>query len=153
MVSVQAVADYILASVDVSKGDSITNLKLQKLVYYAQAWHLVSLGEPLFAEDIQAWAHGPAVYPLWKRFSDCGWHAIPTDEVVDRALIGSIPPASAQVIDSVLEAYSHLSAVELEDLTHAEDPWLVTRQGLQPDESSNRVIEHALMTEFYVNAQ
>lgn len=153
MVDVQAVADYILASVDVGRGDSITNLKLQKLVYYCQAWHLVERRGPLFIDAIEAWPHGPVVYAVWKRFSGNQWHAIDTEANADLKRIATIPADSAEVIDHVLSAYSHLSAVELEEATHLEDPWTITRGGLSADAPSNLVITHGLMQDFYSRQQ
>ncbi|HEU0080276.1 MAG TPA: type II toxin-antitoxin system antitoxin SocA domain-containing protein, partial [Longimicrobiaceae bacterium] len=63
------VAAWFLNEVDRKSGDSITNLKLQKLVYYAQAWAVTLLGRPLFEEKVEAWAHGPVgdvVYQAYK---------------------------------------------------------------------------------------
>ncbi len=56
------VADYSLGSVEPDSGDNLSNLKLQKLVAYAQGFHLAMKdGEPLFDEPIEAWAHGPVI--------------------------------------------------------------------------------------------
>lgn len=55
------IAAWFLNEVDRKAGDSITNLKLQKLVYYAQAWAVTLLGRKLFEEKVEAWAHGPVV--------------------------------------------------------------------------------------------
>lgn len=57
------IAKWLLSAIDRDSGDSITPLKLQKLIYYAQAWSLAlpERAYPLFDEDMQAWAHGPVV--------------------------------------------------------------------------------------------
>jgi uncharacterized phage-associated protein len=62
--SCHVVADYYLVRLDPTAGDSISNLKLQKLCYYAQAWSLALRGKPLFPERIEAWAQGPVVPEL-----------------------------------------------------------------------------------------
>ena len=66
MTTADAVADYLLALAD-ERGDEVNNLKLNKLLYYAQAWHLGRYGEPLFPEKFQAWSTGPIIPALyWK---------------------------------------------------------------------------------------
>src|SRR5258708_4115865 len=71
------VANWFLAAMDRGAGDSITHLKLQKLVYYAQAWSLALRNKPLFDEDFVAWTHGPVVKSVWRRFKGYGLDAIP----------------------------------------------------------------------------
>ena len=65
------VSDLFLcwASID---GDLITNLKLQKLLYYAQAWHLAHFGSPLFSDDIEAWQYGPVIKSIYQKYSKFG---------------------------------------------------------------------------------
>ena len=65
MISCQDVANYFLSLCDEDAGDLISNLKLQKLVYYAQGFHLAISGEPLFDEKIMAWEHGPVIPQLY----------------------------------------------------------------------------------------
>ena len=74
------VADYLIASVDAESGDNISNLKLQKLLYYAQGFSLALNGEPLFDEPLVAWAHGPVVTDLYHAFKQYGSGAIPPPE-------------------------------------------------------------------------
>ncbi len=71
------VAKWFINRTNREAGDVITHLKLQKLVYYAQAWYLANFNRPLFDEDMQAWTHGPVVPSLWKEYRDCGWDGIP----------------------------------------------------------------------------
>ncbi|MGA7027993.1 MAG: type II toxin-antitoxin system antitoxin SocA domain-containing protein, partial [Candidatus Acidiferrales bacterium] len=72
MISCSDVARYFLALVDEDAGDSLSNLKLQKLVYYAQGFHLALYGEPLFPEVIRAWRHGPVVPELYHALKQFG---------------------------------------------------------------------------------
>ena len=61
-------AKYFLAQASEDAGDLISNLKLQKLVYYAQGFHLALYDEPLFLEAIEAWTHGPVVPDLYRHY-------------------------------------------------------------------------------------
>jgi len=73
----EQVAEYFLLLVDEDAGDIMTNLRLQKLVYYAQAWHLAILDEELFEDDCEAWVHGPVIYGLYKTYEGFNWNPIP----------------------------------------------------------------------------
>lgn len=144
MYDANQIANWFLNAVDRDAGDSITHLKLQKLVYYAQAWALALLGRPLFEEDFQAWAHGPVVLSVWHRFKDSGWEAIPAvedgpDLDMDEELL----------LRDVMGAYGEHSAKKLEQLTHDEDPWIIARDGLPPEAKSNAVIPKSAMAEYY----
>ena len=61
------VAEYFLALAN-ETGGTITNLKLQKLVYYAQAWHLANFDKPLFDAKFEAWVHGPVIPGLYEEY-------------------------------------------------------------------------------------
>lgn len=139
MASIFDVAAYIL-----NKKGSITAMKLQKLVYYSQAWSLVWDEKPLFEEEIQAWRHGPVVPELYKAHAGqfklqslpCGNAASLTEE-------------EKETVDSVLETYGEKTSQWLSDLTHMEDPWMKARKGLPADSSSQNEITHASMAEYY----
>ena len=77
------VADYFLSKTDEEAGDVISNLKLQKLVYYAQGFTLAVTGKPLFNEEIEAWQHGPVVPDLYHKYKDHGAYGIPAPTNVD----------------------------------------------------------------------
>jgi uncharacterized phage-associated protein len=80
-ITASTVADYFLALGDESE-EPVTNMKLNILVYYAQAWHLAVFGRPLFADEIEAWVHGPVlrtVYDTYRRFR---WTPIITDDLL-----------------------------------------------------------------------
>jgi uncharacterized phage-associated protein len=123
----------------------ITNLKLQKLLYYAQAWNLVFKDEELFAEDIEAWIHGPVVPSVFRRFKSFRWNTIdsPVNAVTDDAL--------GSHLVSVLDAYGKFGANQLERLTHEEEPWRIARSGVAPDAPSNAVISKKSMKTFYTD--
>ena len=72
-----SVAKYFLFLSDEEAGDTISNLKLQKLLYYAQGFHLALNDSPLFAESIEAWTHGPVVPVVYQLYKHAGASAIP----------------------------------------------------------------------------
>jgi uncharacterized phage-associated protein len=112
------VAKYFL-SVEGDEGE-ISNLKLQKLVYYAQGFSLALLDEPLFDEPIEAWMHGPVVASLYHRYSHHGSSAIPAPAKFDATVFSR---AQRRLLDDVYEVYGQYSAWKLRQLTHEEDPW------------------------------
>ena len=61
-------------------GERLTNLKLQKLLYYQQGYHLAAFGTPLFSEDVEAWMYGPVVPTVYDVFSAYGSSALPVVE-------------------------------------------------------------------------
>lgn len=138
------IADWFLGSIDRDAGDSITHLKVQKLVYYAQAWSLALFHAPLFVEDFQAWVHGPAVYSLYKRFQSFGWEALPFPETFP-----NIDTKTQEILEDVLEIYGQRTAKSLENLTHREWPWQNARGERAPDERSSAIISKESMRDFY----
>ena len=125
----------------------INNKKLQKLVYYAQAWYVTFIEEKLFDDVIEAWVHGPAVRNLYRKYKKYGFEAI-TDNV-DENIINTIPAKTKSILDSVWDAYGKLDADYLEILTHSEEPWLEARNKLAPHESSSNEISLDTMKKFY----
>lgn len=137
-VSANDVAAYIL-----EKMGPMTTLKLQKLLYYSQAWSLVWDEEPLFYEQIEAWANGPVVREVFNEHRNMF--------TIERTSgdPSKLNPTQKETIDSVLSFYGDKSSQWLSDLTHMEDPWKNARAGLAPGERSNRIITHASMMEYY----
>lgn len=139
MATAHDVAAYILRR----KGE-MTAMKLEKLVYYSQAWSLVWDEEPLFEDRIEAWVNGPVLPTLYRRhrgmFKISDW---PSGD------LEVLTPKQRETIDAVLEYYGDKSSQWLSDLTHREAPWLQARKGLEPGEPSRREIAHASMAEYY----
>lgn len=142
MLSCFDIADYFIWIAN-ETGSFISNLKLQKLVYYAQAWHIALYNNPLFEEDFEAWVHGPVVPSLYQKYKSFGWQPISED------VAPGLPNDVLQFLDEVAEEYFACDAYELEQMTHAEDPWNWARGDLAPDEPSNEVIKKEWMKEFY----
>jgi uncharacterized phage-associated protein len=125
-------------------GNTVSNLKLQKLVYYSQAWHLAIYGVPLFEEDFQAWVHGPVVPELYQKYEVFGWQPIQED------ISPKLPTEVSVFLGEVADEYFACDAYELEQMTHVEAPWIQARGNLQSDSPSNAVIEKAWMMQYYV---
>lgn len=128
------------------KSRPISNLKLQKLLYYVQGWNLGLYREPVFYERIEAWVHGPVVPAAFHEYRHFGWNPITTTlEPVE------LLPRTMAHIEMVLKAYGDFSAVQLESLSHDEDPWIQARGSLDPKASSQNEITHAAMQRFFAN--
>lgn len=117
------VARYFLAKVDLHAGDNLSNLKLQKLLYYAQGFHLAMRGETLFEEKLFAWSHGPVVKAVYQRYKDYQWRAIDPPRLFN---FGGFAPETAEILEAVLQIYGQFSAKRLEDMAHEEQPWAST---------------------------
>lgn len=119
---VSEIANYFIwrANEDEEFGDNITNLKLQKLLYYAQGFHLGWHGSAIFPEEIEAWAHGPVVRQLYFQYQECGASALSTPEGFDPA---SFDEQTRELLEEVYKVYGQYSAWGLRNLTHQEPPW------------------------------
>lgn len=134
-------AQYILQS-----AGEMTAMKLQKLMYYAQAWSLVWDEEPLFDEDFEAWANGPVLPALYARHK--GQFKVSADIVTD-ANAGALSVEQRQSIDKVLSFYGNQSAQWLSNLTHQERPWAEARSGVSDGEPCSATITKLAMHEYY----
>jgi len=126
------------------RGLDITNLKLQKLLYYAQAWHLAFHEEALFQDAIEAWIHGPVVPSVFRKFKSYRWNTI------DCAVYPIDDASVLDLLNSVMDAYGAISAISLEHLTHSESPWKDARAGIPFDEPSHNIIRPEAMQAFYL---
>ena len=137
------IANYFIFLANTS-GSFISNLKLQKLVYYAQAWYLVNYGVPLFQEDFQAWIHGPVIPDLYQEYKAWGWK--PIEKEVGEP---SFCKETHNFLEEVAEVYFSCDAYELERMTHQEAPWIIARKGLPIDAPSNETISKESMKMYY----
>lgn len=138
---VRDVAQYIL-----EKRGGMTTWKLQKLVYYSQAWSLVWDDEPLFPDDIEAWANGPVVRKLYDVHS--GKFRISKIKGGDSSRLSGV---QRETIEAVLETYGDKSPQWLSNLSHREAPWQDARKlaGLSEGERGGAVIPQDAMAEYY----
>lgn len=122
----------------------ITTMKLQKLVYYSQAWSLVWDDKPLFDDKIEAWINGPVIPSLY--YYHKGSFKISSLPVGNPDLIKG---DSKDTVEEVLKFYGRKTSQWLIDLTHMEDPWKNARKGLEVDERGANEITHSSMAEYY----
>lgn len=138
MINISEAARFFLSK------DPMTHLKLQKLCYYAQAWHLAVYGTRLFDEEFQAWLHGPVSPSLYQRYKQWGTYEISqyTGEVelCDRV---------KNFLEMIYGMYGAYSGPQLENLTHSEDPWKTARNG--EEGYCTNVISDDSMLEYYRN--
>jgi uncharacterized phage-associated protein len=132
-----------VAAAVLRKHGPMSAMKLEKLVYYCQAWSLVWDEAPMFPERIEAWAGGPVVPALYYRhrghFQVTEW-----DGSAD-----ALTPVQNETVDAVLKYYGNKTSQWLSDLTHNEEPWIAARIGLAPLERGNQEISLASMAEYY----
>jgi uncharacterized phage-associated protein len=139
MASVYDVAAYIL-----KKLGPMSSMKLQKLVYYSQAWSLVWDEKPLFPEKIRAWAGGPVVHELFSKHQ--GQFNVGS---IEGGKSKNLSSDQRETIDAICEAYGEKSGQWLSELTHRERPWREAREGLADGERGNREITLEAMADYY----
>ena len=105
--------------------EQISNLKLQKLLYYAQGAILALTGKPLFEDPIVAWKHGPVVKEIYHQYNRHGADGI---QIEDGFAAPDIDEDTAAVLREVYRVFGQFSAWMLREMTHAEAPWKETEQ-------------------------
>jgi uncharacterized phage-associated protein len=138
------VANWFISQFDKEAGDVITHLKIQKLLYFSEAWCQVLLERELFSENMEAWAHGPVVRDVFNQFSGSSWGPLSaTSEVIefDEDVRG--------VLSQVLDAYGNVAAKTLEHLTHQDKPWKDARGTLSPEARCSNVIDKASIKDYF----
>lgn len=123
-----------------------SNKKLQKLLYYCQAWSLVLNKNPLFKNKIEAWLHGPVVTEVYMDFRKYGWGNIDKNEAKE---MGNLEREEKRLISEVVQLYGKFDSNYLETLTHSEDPWLIARNGYAADQPSKDEISTNDMYKYY----
>lgn len=126
----RAIANYILDQCD-AHGRAVTNLALQKIVYFCHVWSLIKLGKPLVKHKFEAWQHGPVLQYLYHEFKDYDRNPITTratalDFNTGKRVVATchIDEATANFLEAVIEFYSQLTAGYLVELSHARGgPW------------------------------
>ena len=144
LIAPNKIADFLLVE-SRERGEILTNLKLQKLIYYAQAWYLALRDKSIFDEDVQAWVHGPVLPSQYHRFSLYRWQPIVSE--ITRPEIGDKEVESH--LYEIIEVFGTETAVALERMTHQEAPWIEARNGLPPDAICTNVISKDSMRTYY----
>ena len=143
MANVFDVAKYI-----VDKVGEIDVWKLQKLIYYCQAWSLAWDGSPLFDDIIEAWANGPVCPTLRSRHEDM-YVVDKTTPIWHDANPDALTSGERETIDVVLRDYNEMPNYELRELTHLEEPWNKAREGVPLMEPCTNEITPVMMRLYY----
>ena len=124
-----------------SDGDSeyISNLKLQKLLYYAQGVYSAMIKSPLFDDPIKAWRHGPVVEDVYHEYKAYGSDGIKFDEEFD---FGQFDNETQNILEEVYDYFGQYSAWKLRNMTHEERPWKET--------VINNTIDQGLIREYFL---
>lgn len=140
MANVSDVARYFLSLAEEEAGDDVSNLKLQKLLYYAQGFHLALFQRPLFPNEIRAWTHGPVVVDVYHEYKNHGSATIPR-QTCD---LDALTQEEKELLDEVYQVYGQYSAWKLRNMTHEEAPWIAAY-----DRGADTVIPHGAMQDFF----
>lgn len=141
--SVFDVANYFLAIVKSrdDTGELISNLKLQKLLYYAQGLYLAMHGEPLFSDEIEAWQYGPVVPTVYQKYKHSNGALFP-DEGFDTDVLSR---SVRDFLEEVYCVYGQFSAWKLVQMTHNEDPWIIANRAT----SRHSIVSKKSMEKFF----
>lgn len=129
MYTANQIASWFLVKLNTNAGDTISPLKLQKLVYYAQAWHLVVFDKPLFDDTIEAWTHGPTIPAIYKRFNHVHRESIPRENLCGNGHdCPDFPFDTEEFLEDIRYKYGERSAGFLEAQVCREVPWRKARR-------------------------
>lgn len=125
LISAQKIANYFIVLASKTDENDLTNLKLQKLLYFAQGKYLAETGKPLFKEPVEAWRLGPVIRSVYDNFKYCGPYPITAfDKKVERP---DLPKTIQSFLDTIWDRYSRFSASYLVNKTHESgSPWKET---------------------------
>lgn len=115
----------------------ITNMKVQKLLYYSQSLHLALYDQPLFEDEIQAWRYGPVCPPAYKFYSEFEAKQLP---IPSKEFLSQIPDQEKDLLEEIWGYFGGYHAYGLSDMTHVEFPWKKARKGLSAEASSTEPI-------------
>ena len=117
-------------------------LKLQKLLYLAQAFY----DRPLFKDDLEGWVHGPVVRNVYDIFKNYQYNSIDTNFEVEE-----LDDEAKDIINYVIKNFGKYDAKYLEKISHEQEPWILSRRGLDPDERSDKTISKESIANYFIN--
>jgi uncharacterized phage-associated protein len=115
----------------------MTNMKVQKLLYYAQSLYFALYDKPLFDEEIQAWRYGPVCPPAYRFYSDFEANQLP---IPSKDSLLEIPDEKREFLEEIWGYFGGYHAYRLSGMTHLEFPWQKARKGLPSQASSTEPI-------------
>lgn len=141
-VNIYDVALYIL-----QKTNEVSTMKLQKLCYYSQAWSLVWDEAPLFNNEFEAWQNGPVNRDLY--YIHRGLFKINENLLTNYGDISKLSTLNKETIDVVINDYGDKTGFYLSQLTHSENPWIISRDGIPESAPCENIITVDSMYEYY----
>ena len=117
-------------------------LKLQKLLYLAQGYSYAFYDRPLFKDDLEGWVHGPVVRNVYDIFKNYQYNSIDTNFEVEE-----LDDEAKDIINYVIKNFGKY----LEKISHEQEPWILSRRGLDPDERSDKTISKESIANYFIN--
>jgi uncharacterized phage-associated protein len=142
-VSARELSGWFVNAADRDAGEAITHLKVQKLVYYAQAWFLANFDRPIFEEEMEAWTHGPVAPSVYDKYRGKRFESLPLERQP------RVPLSLEPFLKEIQKEYGQFTAKRLEFMTHAEGPWIETRGALPLEAKCTRPISKLSIRNFY----
>lgn len=145
----------LLSNYILERGGEMSHLKLQKILFYTQAFHLAYFNTEIIEDDFEAWVHGPVSRKIFHELKDKSliyaelsfslYEEIkPSISIVDR-----LTQDQMELVNDVIDEYKLLSGGQLESMTHSEQPWIDARKGCAPCDKCSNVILKNDMKIFY----
>ena len=135
----------LIAAYIISQSEDITQLMLQKMLYYIQSLYWLYYKQFLFEEDCEAWVHGPVYRKIYDIYKDYHYDSM-KETIVFKP---QVTDEEKMISDLVIKYFGCYSGRILEKITHLETPWLKTREGLNENERSNRIINKQLLIDYF----
>lgn len=118
----RAIANWFINRASRDRGRALSNMQLQKLVYFAHGWNMALHRHPLIKDEVQAWEFGPVIPPLYRALAK--WGPDPVTDLIEGVPADRLEPYEEDVLERVYEAYAGYPASTLSSLTHKPGtPW------------------------------
>ena len=135
-----------------NRAEEVTPLALQKLLYFAQCICLAIIGEELFPDECEAWAHGPVYRRVYELFKEFKYNPIDDDRfVIFSSAHDCLSEDEKKVLDITIDTFGMYSGKVLETITHKEKPWINARKNYEPGERSDEIISKMDMKNYYLS--
>lgn len=142
----ERIALYIIQS-----GKEITNLYLQKILYYVKGIGALFTGEEIIPESCEAWRYGPVFPTVYEKYKEFGKEEI-TLTLSEEYVKGLLTEEEKEVADYVLGTFGIYSEWFLKKLTHLEKPWVVATNGLREDDACRNTMDDDVIRNFFQQA-
>lgn len=139
------IANFFIDLANNDPDEGMTNMRVNKLVYFANAWALVRLGRPLFDDEIQAWTFGPVIPAVYDAFKICGKERI--HETAGNYSHSLLTTEETDLLLDVANEYGQYSTSRLVNITHKPgSPWSETFR-----RHENAVIDNTIIQAYFKN--